>query len=522
VRTLTTKHREDTAPATDAAAAPASGAMLQTHVVRGVKWKAASLVAGQGSKILVGLILARLLTPHDFGVAAMVMVFASLVIVFSDLALGAALVQRPSLTRTDASTAFWFSALSGAVFTAIGIAIAPAVARFYHTPEVKSLFAVLSITFLIASLGATQTALLTRAMDFAALEIRMIIGTIGGGIVGVVLAVLGYGPWAIIAQQVASTFLSTALLWGMSSWRPGFRFSFDSLHKLGGFSANVFGQRLMYFVHRNVDNLLIGRYAGSVALGAYSLAYTLMLAPLSRIAVPVQQVMYPALSQMQHDKRWLAGAWTRVSRAVGAISIPSMVGLAVVAPDFVDVVLGSKWAIAIPLIQILSWVGLVQSVQALNTDLLQAVDRTGVLFRYTLLFFAAHLTAFVIGLQWGVVGVATGYAISTTLVEPISTVVTARALGVSAWSFLRALLPVAGAAAGMAGIALATRYLLIAAGAGAAIRLFVVVAVGVAVYVPLLALAAGDVLRDVKALARRASDSRRSAVNDLPLVPSDA
>ncbi len=256
----------------------------EASILRGVAWKAGSTVFSQVSRVVVGLLLARLLTPHDFGVAAMALVFTALIIVFSDLALGAPLIQRPRISEADISTVFWMGIISGLVFTGFGIAVSGPVARFYDTPsQAAPGRAVPRLPPLCARDDAGHAPAAGDELP-GALELRMMVGTFAGAATGLSLAALGYGAWAIIALQLANTAASTALLWFLSPWRPRWTFSLASLRKLGGFSASVLGQRILYWAHRNIDNLLIGRFVGSVALGTYSLAYNVMLLPFSRIA----------------------------------------------------------------------------------------------------------------------------------------------------------------------------------------------------------------------------------------------
>jgi O-antigen/teichoic acid export membrane protein len=459
-----------------------SAAGLRSAIRGGLAWNATSQIVLQVTRIAVAVLLARLLAPHDYGIAAMVLVFASLVLVFADMALGAALIQRPTLTEADRSTAFWMTITAGAVFTVAGIALSWPLAAFYQEPEVRDLCIVLSFSFLITAVGATQRALLVRDMQFRSLEIRLMSSTLVGAAAAAVLALLGAGPWAIIGQQLAQAVVSTVLLWVASSWRPRLLFSRASLRNLGGFSSWLVGHRLLYYLHRNADNILIGRFLGAASLGAYSLAYNVMLVPFSRIAAPVQKVLAPAFARLQNEPQQIAAAWISATRILGAIAIPALAGLVVVAPDFVHVVLGERWSQATPLIQILAWVGILQALQTLNTDILQARDRTSTVFRFTVLFTGAHIVAFVIGLQWGVVGVAVAYAISSTLVEPIYTVLTARELGISPLRILECLSGVIVAAAVMAATVFGARLGLIDAGLGPAGRLGICILVGATVY----------------------------------------
>jgi O-antigen/teichoic acid export membrane protein len=488
--------------------APAVAERFRALVVAGVLWKLVSQGMQQGARLVVALILARLLTPEQFGVAAEVLVFSSLVVVFADLAVGAALIQRDEIDEDDRSTAFWACVVAGVTFTLLGIALAGPIAAFYDEPAIKPLFTVLSFVFLATSLTTVQESLLVRDMNFRVLETRKMIATIGGAAVGIGVAAFGGGSWAVILQSLTLAVCSTALLWGMSPWRPRLRFSWASLRGMASFSGYIFGHRLLFFVHRNSDNLLIGRFIGAAPLGAYAIAYNVILVPFSRIAVPIQDVLFPAFSRIQGDRERIAEGWIRVTRLVAAISVPALVGLAVVAPDFVTVVLGDKWHAAAPVIQVLAWVGILQSLQSLNTGILEAVGRARTIFRYTVVFFAAHLIAFAVGLHWGIVGVAVGYSISTTLIEPAYLWLTSRAVGISPWRFLRALAGVVQAAVAMGIVVAGARAGLLSLGAPALVRLLACTLVGAAAYAGLCAWRAPEVVGEVRELARRRRERR--------------
>jgi O-antigen/teichoic acid export membrane protein len=485
------------------------------RVFRGLAWKGGSSITRQLLRIGVTVVLARLLSPHDYGVAGMVIVFATLVEIFGDLALGAALVQRAELSDEDRSTAFWVSAGAGLFFTVAGIAAAGPLASFYGTPAVRPLFMVMSLSFLITALGATQASLLLRVMDFRGLELRLTGGAVVGAAVAMVLALRGAGPWALIGQQVTTGLVATVLVWRFSSWRPRFTFSRASFRGLASFSGRVFGTRLLFYANRNADNMLVGRYIGASALGAYTIAYNIMLLPSNQIAAPLQEVLYPTFSRMQDDVPRVARAWLAVNRIVGSISLPALAGIVLVAPEIVTVVLGPKWHPAVRVIQILAWVGMLQSLQGLNSSVLQARDRTRELLRYGLIVCAASLTAFVVGLHWGLVGVAVAYAISSTLVEPYYTWLTARALGISVFALPRALAGVVQAVVGMVGVIAAARVLLATTALGPAPRLILFIAAGALAYVPLALWR----VPELRVYARRIRRPRKTTAAVEPALP---
>src|SRR5262245_61769826 len=266
-------------PTADAAArvttdtAARDGPSIASGVRRGLFWKFLSQGTSFALQLATTIVLARLLTPRDYGLAAMVLIFRRIVTLFSDFALTPALVQRPVLTDKDRSTAFWTTIALGTVSTIVGVAVSGPIASLYGQPEVEPLFIAFSFSFLLVSLGATQAALLTRDLEFRSLEIRNIIGSIVGSILAVVLAILGFGPWAIVSLPLATFGTSTILLWLFSAWRPSLAFSGESARGLLRFSSNVLGTQMLTYLTSNLDNFLVGRVLGPASLGAYRLSY---------------------------------------------------------------------------------------------------------------------------------------------------------------------------------------------------------------------------------------------------------
>jgi polysaccharide transporter, PST family len=455
---------------------------LRRRVLRGLAWVGASQVGLQIIRAVVAIAIARLLTPTEYGLAALALVFSSLVLIFSDLALGAALIQRKNLSLVDRDTAFWVTATSGVVFSILGVVFAGPIAALYGEPDAKPLLVALSASFFIAAIGAPQQSLMLRDMDFRRSEMLPMIGTFFGGVAGVTVAVMGGGAWAIIIQYMVGSAATTALVWLRSTWRPRFAFSWHSLRELGGFSIYMLGHRMLYYTQMNADRFLIGRFIGAAGLGVYAVAYNTMLVPASKIGGPLQRVFSPAFSRIQDEPERIAATWTRVTRLMAAVSVPALAGLIVVAPDFVPVVLGDHWSKAIPVVQILAWVGIIQALQALNADILMARGRAKTLFRFSIVLTTAHVIAFSIGLKWGIIGVAAAYAVSTTFVETGQTVLAARALGVSPMVFVRAVARVFQAAAGMCAVVLLVRTGLHNSGASHLTSLAVCVITGAVVY----------------------------------------
>lgn len=476
---------------------------LGSRIRSGLAWTAGSQIVLQASRMVVALVLARLLAPHEWGLAAMVLVVSSFVVVFTDSALISALIQRRDLRDEDKSTVFWLSAVVGVLLMLGGFALSGPLAAFYGEPEIRPLFVALSVGFFVSSLRTTQTALLLREMEFRALELRQMGATLVGAVVGLSVAFAHYGAWAIIWQQLAETAMMLLLLWVATPWRPSSTFSGASVRRLGGFTGNLFAENLLYQAGRNLSNLLIGRFLGAASVGAYVLATNVILVPFSRIAAPLQHVFFPAFSQLSGNRERMADIWIRATRMVALISIPSLVGLAITAPEFVRVVLGPRWSEATPVIQILTIVGLIQSLQTLSGEVLLALGRANWLFRFTIVWFVGTVAAFAVGLQWGIVGVAACLAGVTVLVEPLRTYLASRALGISPWRFVHALAGISQAAALMGVAVLGARTMLVEAGVPPFVRLIVLAALGVGVYVAGCLWRAPEVTSELRAAAGR-------------------
>jgi O-antigen/teichoic acid export membrane protein len=485
---------------------------LRARVLGGLGWVAGSQLGLQLTRAIAAIAIARMLTPEEYGLAAIALVFASLVLVFSDLALGAALVQRPGLTQLDRDTAYWTTVASGAVFAVLGFSLSGPLAALYGDADAQPLIQVLSIGFVVSALGAPQQSLMLRDMDFRRVEMLPMLGALVGAATGVALAATGAGAWAIIAQFGIGTAVTTVLVWIRSPWRPRLKFSRASLHDLGGFSIFMLGHRMLYYLMTNGDRFLVGRYLGTASLGVYAVAYNTIIQPASKIGGPVQRVMSPAFCRIQDEPERIAFAYARLLRLLAAICVPALGGLIVVAPDFVPVVLGSQWEEAVPVVQILAWVGIVQALQSLTVDVLMARDRTRTIFRFSAVLCACHLAAFVIGLEWGVTGVAAAFAVSTTLVEPAQSVLVARSLGVSVLVFVRSVAGVFQATLGACLVTLGVRLALVDAGVPAAARLVACVATGLAAYIVLCGWREPELAREARLLMRqRPAPSRAPA-----------
>jgi PST family polysaccharide transporter len=460
-----------------------------------------------------------LLSPEEFGLAALVLIFSAVTTITTDLALSSALVQRRSISDIDRSTVFWTNTLTGAVLTLTLVGVSGYIAQFYDQPAVQPLLIAFSFTFLLAGLSNTQAALLQRAMDFRALEIRTIASTLISGIVGVAFALAGSGAWALIAQSLVYSGSSVLLLWRTSSWRPSFAYSLDSLRDLGSYGLKVFTTQLVWLGTRITPTLLIGRYLGTRSAGYYAIGFNFMIFPLVRLVGPIASVAFPAFARMQDDRLLLARAWLKSTRLVAAIVTPAMIGMIAVAPDFVPAVFGEKWQDAAPVIQCLAWVGLLQALQRMGVTTLLAADRAGILLVFTTVALCVNLCAFLVGVRWGIVGVAGAFAIAATLLMPGFAAIVARSVGSSVRAFYSSIYTAMWTSTVMFICVSACRSALLSMEVPSGLRLTAAIGVGTFVYIPLYAWRAPDTVSDLRRFWRT---KRAQSTSQAQMTNSDA
>ena len=297
---------------------------------------------------------------------------------------------------------------------------------------------VLSLAFVITSLSATHRSLLVRELRFRDLETRLVFSYAVGVPSAIAVAVITHSAWAFVTFELVTASVSTLLLWLMMRWRPTFAFSRSTFRNFGVFGIQVLGSRLFLDLSQIVDKLVVGRWLGAAPLGVYALGSSVVLGPMARVAAPVQEVLFPAFSRVQGNKEQIRDAWLRSVRLLATVVAPAMLGMIVVAGDFVPVLLGDRWADAVPVVRLLAVAGMVVALQSMSSIVLQAIDRPRQAMALAALSLASAVSAIAIGLRWGVTGVAAAYAIQAVLVTPAYVFVSTRRLGVAPFSVVRA------------------------------------------------------------------------------------
>ena len=383
--------------------------------VSGIAWNIVSQVGQQTLTFTIGVILAHLLSPSEFGLITMITVITGFAGIFAELGFSAALVQKRNIGKEHLSTVFWLNSGAGLLLMLIFMAGSPLIAGFYNEPQLVLITVVISTNFLINSFGIVQKTLMTKSLDFRTLSIVEIV-TVGiSGIIAIIMAYNGFGVWSLAVQAVVISLTKVVSLWKLSKWRPRFEFHWWAIKNLIGFSSSFAGTKALNYWARNVDNLLVGRFVGMDALGAYSRAYSVMMFPLTSISRVISNVMFPSFSLIQEDKQRVKELYLKITRTIALITFPLIFGLFVTVKPFVMVVFGQKWIAMIPILQILCLLGIPQSIGTLNGNIYLSQGRADLQFKVSLFLKASVILGIVIGLHWGVIGVAIGYTIASII-----------------------------------------------------------------------------------------------------------
>jgi O-antigen/teichoic acid export membrane protein len=389
---------------------------IRRRTIQGIGWSGAQQAVQQLLKFVFTILLMRLLTPDDFGQVGMILVFAGIAQLFSELGLGAAVVQRRELRPEHLDSVFWANIAAGAALTALFAALAGPIALFYELPSLRPLTLAISLTFFIGSFRVVQYSLLQRSMAFRKLALVETVAVLLSGGLAVGLALAGYGIWSLVGQLLALSFSAAVLLWLVGGWRPSFSFRFQALRELFSFSFNLLGFSLLDYSVTRASYLLIGKFIGAPALGIYSRADQLMLMPVSQVAGVISRVMFPALSAIQDQLERVKQIYLRAIRAISLLTFPVMLGLMVTARPFVLVALGEQWAEVIPLLQVFCLAGMTMSVGTTVGWIYTSQGRTDIMMRWGLFAGVVRVSAIAIGLRWGILGVAVAWVASGYLI----------------------------------------------------------------------------------------------------------
>ena len=381
----------------------------------GLGWSGASRLLGQMLQLAIAVVLARILSPREYGLLGMVLVFSGFANSLADLGLGGSIVQKRDVTDRQLNSVFWLNVATGILLTAIFVLAAPLIARFYKEPELRLLTVAIATNFFFGSLNVVQNALLDKSLSFRTKFWIETVSISASGIVALGLALTGAGVWSLVGQLLTLTVVRVMVMWSLSSWRPTMSFDLSAVKELLHFGGNLMGFSIVIYWSMNIDDLVIGRWLGGAALGFWSLADKLMRLPLNNVTDITTSVMFPALSAIQHDVEAVRRTYLRAMRMIALITFPIAIGLSVLAEPAILVVYGSKWRGAIAILQLLCFAGMAQSIYNTASWVFLSQGKSKILFRLGIYATAVRAAGVLIGAHWGLVGVAWAYVLGSYL-----------------------------------------------------------------------------------------------------------
>ncbi|MDB9823371.1 lipopolysaccharide biosynthesis protein [Deltaproteobacteria bacterium] len=374
---------------------------------------------GEACKFVLNLggtaVMARLLTPGDFGLVAMVITVVGFFLLYKDLGLSKATIQIEDIQHHQVNALFWVNVLFSFIILIISWAIAPAIAHVYGEPRLTKITIVIAISFIFGGLTGQFQALMHRHMRFGIINIVETISLMGGLVVGIFSALKGCGYWSLVFKILSEQFLLMAGFWLTCNWRPGKPAFSKEVRSLLQFGGNLTGANILMYLIGNTDKFIIGAFSGAHQLGMYSKAYQFMTLPVQQISLPFTRVVIPALSRLQNDPSKYRTYYRKSLQFMVNFSIPMVVFLWIAADYIVQVFLGPQWLDSVIIFQILGPAALIWSISAVNRWVFVTLGQTDRMLHWGLLAATITILGFLIGVHWGPVGVAASLSITRIL-----------------------------------------------------------------------------------------------------------
>ena len=415
---------------------------IKSKTVKGVFWSSIERFSVQGIQFVLGIIMARLLEPSDYGVIGMLAIFLAISQTFIDSGFSNALIRKQDRTETDFSTAFYFNIGVGFFFYLLLFFTSPFIAQFYNTPILEDVTKVIALNLLFNSLVVVHRAKLTLAIDFKNQAKASLIAVILSGTAGLFMAYTGLGVWALAFQSMLNTGMNMVFLWVIVRWKPQKVFSISSFKQLFSYGSKLLLSGLLDTTYKNIYTIVIGKRFLAEDLGCYTRADQFAQFPSSNITGIFQRVTFPILSDIQHDDERLKSVYRQYLRISAFIIFPLMCGLAAVASPFINLILTEKWLGVVPLLQLLCFSFMWYPVHAINLNLLQVKGRSDLFLRLEIIKKCLGVGILCITIPLGIKAMCAGKIVSSFFALFINTYYTGKIISVGFIKQMRDLFPI--------------------------------------------------------------------------------
>lgn len=414
---------------------------LKQKTVKGVSWSFVEQILTRGANFVIGIILARLLTPTDYGLIGMISVFIAISQIFIDGGLSSALIRTKSPSEKDYSTVFIINLVLSLFFYTILFFSAKPVAEFYEQPVLKPFLRVISLTLVISSFGSIHNTLLTIRVDFKTKSIISIITALASGIIGIVFAYRGFGAWALAAQSLSATLVCTLLLICFVHWFPQTGFSKESFKRLFSYSSKLLASNLIRVIYDNAYPLVIGKRFSAASLGQYSRGSQFPSVANNTVTSALNRVAFPVLSQIQDDNKRLIDVYEKYIKLSCFIIFPILLWMCGCAKPLVLLLLTDKWLECVPFMQIFCFGLLINGATNINLNLLFVKGRSDLVLRLEIIKKIIAFTVLFISMFFGLKAMCLGQALYSFIDFGLNTLYTKRILNYGFFPQLRSMAP---------------------------------------------------------------------------------
>ena len=404
---------------------------LKGKAISSLLWRFLERCGAQGVTFLVTIVLARLLAPEVYGLMALITVFTAILQVFVDSGLGNALIQKKDADDLDFSSVFFFHLAMCIALYLLLFFCAPLIATFYHNPELTAVIRVLGITLLIAGVKNVQQAYVSRKLQFKRFFFATLGGTIGAAVIGIAMAYLGFGVWALVAQSLFNAIIDTIILWFTVRWRPKWQFSLARLKELLKYGWKLLASSLLHTFYTNLRTLVIGKLYTSADLAYYEKGQSFPTLIVSNINASIDSVLLPTMSGVQDSREAVKAITRRAIVTSSYLMWPMMIGLVVVAKPLVLLLLTEKWMAAVPFLQITCFALGLEPLQTANLNAIKAMGRSDIYLKLEIVKKTISIAILLAFMRFGVVAIAVSSLVYSVLATMFNAAPNRKLLGYS-------------------------------------------------------------------------------------------
>lgn len=414
---------------------------LKQKTITGTIWSFIDSFANQGIQFIAGIVLARILSPREFGLIGMLTIFIALSQSFIDSGFTNALIRKKNCTQTDYSTVFYFNFVVGIIFYFILFFSAGSISVFFNEPQLELLLQVLGTGLILNALGIIQRTILTKDINFKLQTRVSIVASTLSGIIAIAMAFNGFGVWSLVALTLSRFGFTSFFLWMWAKWKPSLTFSTRSFKDLFSFGSKLLISGLIDTVYRNIYYFIIGKYFSAVELGYFTRADQFQALPSQQLTGVFGRVSYPILSTIQNDVKKLRNAYKQIIKSTMLITFVFMLGMAAIAKPMILTLIGEQWLPSVIYLQMLCFVGMFYPLHALNLNMLKVLGRSDLFLRLEIIKTVLAVPVIIIGILYGIKIMILGMLLNTIIAYYLNSFWSGKLIGYSSFEQVKDILP---------------------------------------------------------------------------------